>query len=376
MQVAVAVRETPTETLCVTYLKSRLEIGAAFVLDADLMQDALQSMEDPSTVDCDAIVDACFAPKTRPAALRESDVFFVVVDPTPEKKKLRRDVTSVRETSHVVIRLHVVQRGPQPKIAPSAVVSRIDVRPWCSSPVAWHAVVGGLLRCDRLLEFTHFGCATKRVAPQLDAPGHRVGHPPLPISPDHGELLALEFSPTVGGELVSSCSGTFDYSDNRVLAKLVSAVADEEGMTAFDIEGSTELEMNRLVAVGAVARIRDEFDPVRFKVRPEGVRFSLRVEVLGCVYDMSHLRASQSEESRNIKKWSKVEMMYELFDRGFIPIAFAAADECLTPTSPRSVLCNSLLRSRLYFEVLLQLDSVFEKGIGSVVHCGPHHYYV
>ncbi len=48
----------------------------------------------------------------------------------------------------------------------------------------------------------------------------------------------------------------------------------------------------------------------------------------------------------------------------------------LTPTSPRGVALPSLYRSRLYLEALLNLDSIFGKGVASIIHDGPHHYYM
>lgn len=209
-QVADDVKQTPSETLCIGYIKSRFEIGASFILRADLMQSAMTRVEEVSKVTCNAIVDAAYAPRCRPAELTKDDVFFTVVDPTPESKKLHRDLTQARVISQVVIRVHGVDVvGSALSVSPNGILRRIDVRPWCSSPAQWQDLAMGLLRCDEVVESTHYGVARQQCLPDRGITPRQL------VAPDACEILALAFS---GAEV----------SDHQVLDELARS-GNEEG---------------------------------------------------------------------------------------------------------------------------------------------------
>jgi hypothetical protein len=101
------------------------------------------------------------------------------------------------------------------------------------------------------------------------------------------------------------------------------------------------------------------------------VQFTLQYRIAGALHDTGYDRSDG-----NYLGLSKVEVMYELLKQGFVSIeSVKAFDHALTPHSPRGLWIGALLKSRVNFEALLQIDSIFAKGLSAMVHDGPHHYY-
>lgn len=288
------VRLTPAETLCIGYLKGRFEVGAAFIVARRIMDSAMVRVEQMSTITCDAIVDAAYLPKYRPTELTSGDVFFVVVDPTPEAKKLHgRDLTQGKIVTEVVIRLHEVEGGLEPSINPNGILRRVDLRAWCSSPARWHALASDLLRCDVLLESTHWRVARQRSLVNMAGLTPRPPCAPTKVAcPGEEEVLALSFA-------------SEQVSDHEILSKLATSRSDD-GMGMLELDGVSEWEISRLVELGAVSEKVDDFGELRFSIRPEGIAFGLQYRVCGAVYENAFERSAQAKASRKVKVLTKV----------------------------------------------------------------------
>ena len=143
----------------------------------------------------------------------------------------------------------------------------------------------------------------------------------------------------------------------------------------FQLVKTCALAMFQLVKTFALEMFQ-RIDLPRYTIRPEGICFGLQLRVSGAVYDLTYERTAQTGQSRKVKALTKVEMLHELVQMGFRPVDYAIADAaCLTHDGQPTFLVGSLLKSRLYWEVLLQLHDIFEKGIQEIRHNGPHSYY-
>ena len=97
------------------------------------------------------------------------------------------------------------------------------------------------------------------------------------------------------------------------------------------------MDLQRLEAMGAISSYETELGDVAHAVRPAGVRNLLRLSVGRAVVASTHPRACAASEL------SKVEILFELFENGYRPVAHA---DPLTPSGEQLVAMGSLTRSK------------------------------
>lgn len=82
-----------------------------------------------------------------------------------------------------------------------------------------------------------------------------------------GELLALESFDVPDGEIVVFGGSATADRDSYVLDILAKNESSEEGVLWHDIEGIVPIDIDRLVALGAIARTVDPFGESRLRLR-------------------------------------------------------------------------------------------------------------
>ena len=68
------------------------------------------------------------------------------------------------------------------------------------------------------------------------------------------------------------------------------------------------------------------------------MHFNLSARIDRLAYDVRHERRAQEPSSRNDDHLTKLELVYELFSRGFAPIDYLDTEARGTPDSRREVL--------------------------------------
>jgi hypothetical protein len=215
-------------------------------------------------------------------------------------------------------------------------------------------VLGQLLRCSSVTDRTVFKplptflqiCDAPGLPPTIRAEPIGLLDDAISVwTPAERDELHIDML----GEMVSADDGsTFAWADFK----------------RFDVEA-----MNRLVRNRAVIAVADEFSSTyNYKVNTSFVLPVLRSTVDAVKLDLHVTRSSM--ESRNFQDVSKIEMLYHVLDTGFRPETTSATP--LKPDGEQIVCIQNLFRSKRYFEVLVQLGSVFARGIPSVSHQVRH----
>ena len=353
--VAIAVPVTNLESLAISFIKHRLEVGATFALPGVLARLAAGRPESGSMISEDGFVVAYFAPRDRRPSLLRGDVVFTVVDPFPEKKKIFASVAEKKVTSEVVVRAHVPLEDDSETVPRRWAMERWDVRRWCSDDLMFSRFMGSLVRCDRVDESVRLGPARQL---QDHAPP-RVGVlSDVPTSADVEALL--ETGVSAEGE--------------ALLMKQLMERVDEDGSSLFDLPGVHVDLLERMCALGAIQAEVSEFGEVKYKLRPAGIRMDFDQTVPDPIFDIEFQRLDQAEA--RFGKLSKVELLLQLCQDGFRPMsAFAGSEPPQGPDSELKVFLPNLTRSKLYFVALLSRRSLFERGLRSISQRGPHAYY-
>jgi hypothetical protein len=316
-QAPLAIKYTPVESLCIAHLKSRFELGASFVATKALMDLVSDNVNIPSSLDLDGILDAMYRAPSRPCHLMANDIFFTIVDPYPERKKLHRDVHLSRESSVVVARLHGVRCiGSSFEVDPCGRLHHLNLRAWCSSTAMWRSISCGLLRCDRVTEHTTVVPAVLDSKPQL---GHRLHEI---LAPSDLELAAHQDVGLPSVEALATVESIMHSS--TILKQLLQSFESGGSLGALDIALFSDPTMEFLISRGVVAASADEFGEMRYSLVPERCCFLLGYSVDGAVLDVNFERPAQSAEKRNTAALSKIELLHELLDKyDFVPLALA-----------------------------------------------------
>lgn len=148
------------------------------------------------------------------------------------------------------------------------------------------------------------------------------------------------------------------------------AAPSGNGLSIFEMDGADPVHLECLVALGGARMEQDDFGENRYFARLESINFGMQQRIDGVVYEVGHPRGVETHAA------SKLELLFALLDGGFAPINYTmAGQEDLVPSGNLVVVVSNALRSRAYFEVLLQLSSVWSRGAKRVSHHGSHSYY-